>query len=95
MATRLFELKRFDQAIPLFQQVRQDPKYRTDAAIALGKAFLEAGFVDEAADTLRDVNEAYQIKGDLKSIDIVYSYGRALEAKGDVPAAAVTAVSVD
>src|SRR5207247_2617238 len=60
MAARLFELKRFDEAIPLFQQVRQDPKYRTDAAIALGKAFLEAGFADEAVDTLRDANEAYQ-----------------------------------
>ncbi len=87
MAVKLFQLKRFDEAIPLFQQVRQDPKYRTDAGVALGKAFLEAGFADEAVDTLRDANEAYQIKGDAKSIDMMYSYGRALEAKGDTQAA--------
>ena len=87
MAVRLFQLKRYDEAIPLFQQTRQDPKYRTDAAIALGKSFLEAGFADEAVDTLREANEAYQIKGDHKSIDMMYSYGRALEAKGDTAAA--------
>src|SRR5262249_30807045 len=71
----------------LFQQVRQDPKYRTDAAIALGKAFLEAGFMDEAVDTLRDVIGVDQGEGDAKSIDMTYTYGRGLEAKGDVPAA--------
>ena len=87
MAVRLFQLRRFDEAIPLFQQVRQDPKYRTDAAIALGKAFLEAGFADEAVDTLRDAIEAYQLKGDPKSIDMTYSYGRALEVKGDAATA--------
>ena len=87
MAARMFLLGRFDEAIPLFQQVRQDPKYRTDAAIALGKAFMEAGFMDEAVDTLHNVIETYQLKGDAKSIDMTYTYGRALEAKGDVPAA--------
>jgi hypothetical protein len=48
---------------------------------------MEAGFMDEAADTLRDVIETYQLKGDAKSIDMYYWYGRALEAKGDVAAA--------
>jgi hypothetical protein len=36
---------------------------------------------------LHEVIESYQIKGDEKSIDMTYTYGRALEAKGDVPAA--------
>ena len=92
MAVRLFKLRRFDDAIPIFQQVRQDPKYRTDSAVALGRAFMEAGFMDEASDTLRDVIETYQLKGDPKSIDMTYWYGRALEAKGD-PATALKAYS--
>jgi tetratricopeptide (TPR) repeat protein len=87
MAQRLFLLGRFDEAIPVFQNARQDPKYRVDATLLLGRAFMEAGFTDEAVDTLRDAIEAYPVKGDNKSIDMTYYYGRALEAKGDVPAA--------
>jgi hypothetical protein len=87
MAVRLVQLKRHNDAIPLFQQVRQDPKLRIDSGIALGKAFMEAGFMDEAVDTLRDVIELHPIKGDAKSIDMTYYYARALEAKGDTPSA--------
>ena len=87
MAQRLFMLKRYDEAIPVFQNARQDPKYRIDATTLLGRAFMEAGFLDEAVDTMRDALEAYPIKGDSKSTDMTYYYGRALEAKGDTPAA--------
>jgi tetratricopeptide (TPR) repeat protein len=59
VASRLFLLKRFDEAIPAFQQLRVDPKYKTDASINLGKAFLEAGYVDEAVDTLAVVINEY------------------------------------
>jgi hypothetical protein len=48
---------------------------------------MEAGYPDEAVDTLRDANEAYQVKGDQKSIDMTYYYARALEAKGEFAAA--------
>jgi tetratricopeptide (TPR) repeat protein len=86
-AVRLFQLERYTEAIPVFQQARQDPKYRGDAAIALGRAFLESGFTDEAIDTLHDVIESYELKGDAKSKDMYYWYGRALELKGDFPSA--------
>jgi tetratricopeptide (TPR) repeat protein len=87
MAVRLFQLERYTEAIPVFQQARQDPKYRGDAAIALGRAFLESGFTDEAVDTLHDLIENYELKGDAKSKDMYYWYGRALELKGDTPTA--------
>jgi tetratricopeptide (TPR) repeat protein len=87
MAKNLFLLGRFDEAIPVFQNSRQDPKYRSDASLYLGRAFMEAGFVDEAVDTLRDASEGYPVKGDPKSIEMTYYYGRSLEAKGDVPTA--------
>ncbi|HEV2293791.1 MAG TPA: hypothetical protein VGR35_08035 [Tepidisphaeraceae bacterium] len=86
-AQRLFQLNRFDEAIPVFQQARQDPKFRGDAAIYLGRAFLESGFVDEAIDTLHDMIESYELKGDAKSKEMYYWYGRALELKADLPAA--------
>jgi TolA-binding protein len=87
VAVRLYLLKRYDQAIPVFQQLRQDPKYKIEATTALGKAFLEAGFTDEAVDTLAAVLAEYPGKGDEKSIDMTYTYGRALELKKDIPAA--------
>jgi thioredoxin-like negative regulator of GroEL len=86
-ATRMFKLHRYDEAIPLLQQVRMDPKYKFDAAIALGRSFFEAGFIEEAADTLHGVIEEYQIKGDSKSKEMNYWYARALEQKGDNQAA--------
>ena len=40
MALRLFALERYQEAIPVFQQSRQDPKVKIDASIALGQSFL-------------------------------------------------------
>ncbi len=81
---RLFEMGRHAEAIPLLQQAQADPKYREDAGVMLGRAFLEADFVDEAVDTLRNRIEAYQIDGDNKAKEMHYWYGRALETKGDI-----------
>jgi len=76
-------LGRYDEAIPIFQNARQDPKYKIEASNLLGRAFMEAGFPDEAVDTLREATDAYQVKGDAKSIEMTYWYARALENKGD------------
>ena len=86
-AIRLFQLERFSDAIPIFQDARRDPKFKVEASVALGRAFLEAGFTDEAVDTLKVVIDEYQLRGDPKSIDMTYWYARALELKPDVPAA--------
>jgi tetratricopeptide (TPR) repeat protein len=84
---RLYQLQKFDEAIPILQHVRQDPKLKIDATIVLGRAFLDAGFADEASETLGAVIAEYIHKGDRKSIDMTYWYGRALEQKGDIAAA--------
>ena len=87
IAVRLFKLKRYEETIPVLQHLRQDPKYKIDAAVLLGQAFLEAGFVDEAADTLAAVLSDYPHKGDKRSILVTYVYGRALEQKKEIQAA--------
>ena len=83
-AIRLFALQRYDEAIPAFQHARQDPKVKNDASIALGKSFLEAGYVDEAIETLQAVIDEYQLKGDDRSKEMYYWQGRALEKKGNI-----------
>ncbi|MGE5612334.1 MAG: tetratricopeptide repeat protein [Bacillota bacterium] len=84
IANRLFALKRYDEAIPVFQQARVDPKISNDATVLLGRAFLEAGFVDEAIDTLQQIIDTYDVKGDERSKDMNYWQGRALEQKGNL-----------
>ena len=83
VAKRLFMLRQFDEAIPILQAARSDPKYRIEAQVLLGRAFLGAGFVDEAADTLGDLIKSYQLSGDTRSIEMHYYYGNVLEQKGD------------
>jgi tetratricopeptide (TPR) repeat protein len=86
-AIRLFQLERYGEAIPIFQDSRRDPKFKVEASVALGRSFLEAGFTDEAVDTLKVVIDEYQLRGDPKSINMTYWYARALESKGDIPTA--------
>jgi len=84
MALRLFALKRNDEAIPAFQHARQDPKVKVDASIALGRAFLEAQYLEESIETLQAVIDEYQLKGDDRSKEMYYWQGRALELKGNL-----------
>ncbi len=84
-ARRMLELERHSEAIPLLQQSVQDPKLKTDATIMLGRAFLDAEFVDEAVDTLKGLTESYQLTGDQKYKDIWYWYARSLETQANTP----------
>ncbi|MGH7213389.1 MAG: tetratricopeptide repeat protein, partial [Tepidisphaeraceae bacterium] len=78
---RLFSLDRFDEAIPVLQEARRDPKFKADATIDLAKSFLAASFVDEASETLEALINEYQLKGDARSKEMYYWRGRALEQK--------------
>jgi len=83
VGSRLFLLGEFQDAIPILQQSKQDPKHRIPASIYLGRAFLSAGFADEAVDTLKAVIDEYPGRGDERSIQMFYWYARALEEKKD------------
>jgi len=78
---RLFNLAMYKEAIPVLQVARNDPKYRVDAGILLACSFLEAGYTDEADDTLANLIRDYPIQGDTKCKDMYYWRARALEQK--------------
>src|SRR5262249_43662764 len=92
MAARMFALGHYNDAIPVLQNVRSDPKYKGEAGVYLGRSFLMSGFIDEAVETLKTVIDEYPHKGDSKSKDMYYYYGRALEEHKD-SAAAIKAYS--
>ncbi|HEX4794113.1 MAG TPA: hypothetical protein VH370_09990 [Humisphaera sp.] len=87
MASRMFQLGQFQEVIPVFQQVRNDPKFRVQGSVLLGRAFLDAGYGEEAVETLRAVLDEYPAKGDERSRELYYWYGRGLENHGDIPGA--------
>ena len=82
-AEYLIKAERYDEAIPLFQQSRADPKIKIDSSIGLGRSFLEAGFADEAIDTLQGVIDEYQLRDDARYKEMHYWQGRAYEAQGN------------
>lgn len=78
---RMFNLGMHKDAIPVLQQARNDPKYRVDAGLLLACSFLEAGYADEADETLANLIRDYPIQGDTKSKDMFYWRARTLEQK--------------
>ena len=81
-AKRLYALTRFQESIPVLQHARNDPKFRVDAGLLLGLAFYQAGFIDEADDTLGGLIKDYQLQGDDKSKEMYYWRGAHAGAKG-------------
>lgn len=81
VAARTFQLGHYDEAIPVLQQARQDPKFRADATVLLGRAFFESQFLEESSDTFEQLINEYQLKGDDRSKEMYYWRGRALEAR--------------
>ena len=86
IGVRMFLLEQYHDCISVFQSARNDPKCRTDASTYLGRAFLFSGYVDEAVDTLKGVIDEYEVRGDGRSKELFYWYGRAQEQKGDMAA---------
>jgi tetratricopeptide (TPR) repeat protein len=81
-ARRLFELKRYEESIPLFQAAEQDAKYRTQARLYQGRAFFGLEFYDEAVDTLDNLVKEY-VNEDDAAKEMRYWAARAHEARGD------------
>jgi tetratricopeptide (TPR) repeat protein len=86
-ARRLFELGRYDEAIPLLQQSEADAKYKIRARVYLGRAFFEAKFLEEAMDTLDGLIKEYQGGDEVAMKEMRYWAARAHEERGDAEGA--------
>jgi len=75
-------LEQFDEAITSFQSSRNDPKFRLKSMILLCRAFFEAGFLDEADETLAGLIKDFQNTDSDEYKDLCYLRGRVLEQKG-------------
>lgn len=83
LGRRLFAIRRFDEAIPLFQQAQADVRSRGESRLYMGRCFYEKKFYDQAATTFRTgIAEVDSATGRLV-MDLHYWLGRTLEAAND------------
>jgi len=82
-AVRLVNNKRYDEAIPLFQEAQKDPRRKIAAMNQIGVCFYMKGWYADAIDVLNAAIEAYQIKDDPTAKELRYNLARAHEDNGD------------
>lgn len=79
-ARRLFRFRKYDDAIPLFQQARNDPKARNSCSVYLGRCFLEKNLPEQSIEILNAAVEKYELSDDDVAKELNYWLGRSLEA---------------
>ncbi len=82
-ARRLFQVSKFDEAIPLLQQARSDPKVRHSCALYLGRCFFQKGLFSQAASILADAIADYELTDDDMAKELNYWLGRSQEDNKD------------
>jgi tetratricopeptide (TPR) repeat protein len=79
---RLFKAGRHDEAIPVLQEARNDPKIRSTCNLYIGRCFFEKGYHAQAIDILKEAARTHEPPDDDLGKDLLYRLGRAHEAAG-------------
>jgi len=82
-AVRKFRAGHFDEAIPLFQSARNDPKNRAACGMYLGRCFFRKGYYSEAIAAFEEAIKDYEITDDALAKTMLYWLGRSQEAAGE------------
>lgn len=83
LGSRLFRRGDYDEAIPLFQEARNDPRHRDAADVAIGRCFFEKGWYPQAAGVLHKAYKHRELLTDDLTKETLYWLGRAEEAAGN------------
>jgi len=87
---RKFSAGQFDDAIPLFQRARMDPKNRAACGMYLGRCFFRKGYSSQAVSALQEAINDYEFTDDDLAKTMRYWLARAQEAAGERDAAGKT-----
>lgn len=79
---RLVLSKKYDEAIPVLQEARNDPKNRAACMGLIGRSFFEKGYHTQAMTTYRQAIAEHELVGDELAKELYYWLGRACEACG-------------
>jgi tetratricopeptide (TPR) repeat protein len=81
-AMRLMANKKYNDAIPLFQEAQKDPRRRISAMGKVGYCFLMKGWYTDAIEILAKAIDVYEIKDDAIAKELQYNLARAFEENG-------------
>lgn len=90
LGVRRFHAGQFDEAIPLFQVARNDPKNRAASEMYLGRCFFRKGYHSQAVSALQEAIKGHEFPDDELAKTMNYWLGRAQEAGGEKEAARAT-----
>jgi len=82
-AVRLVRNKRYNEAIPLFQEAQKDPRRKIQAQSQIGSCFFFKGWYNDAIDVFLQAIDTHQVKDDAIGKELRYNLARAYEESGD------------
>lgn len=82
---QLMLVGKYDEAIPLLQAARNDPKSRIQCMNLIARCFYEKGFYTQAISQYNQAIQDYELAGDDLSKELYYWLGRTHEKSENVP----------
>jgi tetratricopeptide (TPR) repeat protein len=76
---RLVRNKKYDEAIPLFQEAQKDPRHKISSMDKIGLCFFLKGWYADAIDIFTQAIDAYEIKDDGIAKELRYNLARSYE----------------
>ena len=83
LGKRYLKAKKFDEAIPLFQEARGDPRFRTGSLSHIGQCFFYKKWFTDAIESFQEAFECVESKEGAMAKELLYNLGRAYEADGN------------
>ncbi len=83
LGKRYFDLGKYDEAIGLLQEAKNDARHRGSALLYLAKAFMAMDWNDEAIATFRQALDKHTTKEDALGLELRYGLMRALRGKAE------------
>ena len=80
---RLVRHKKYDDAIPLFQEAQKDPRHKISAMDKTGLCFFLKGWYADAIDIFTQAIDSYDIKDDGIAKELRYNLARSYEKQGN------------
>lgn len=77
---RLLKAKRYDDAIPMFQESRREPRRRIASLNSIGQCWFYKEWYPDAIETFQEALDALESKEDGLAKELRYNLGRAYEA---------------
>ncbi|MCP4710380.1 MAG: tetratricopeptide repeat protein [Planctomycetes bacterium] len=82
-AKRLVRAKKYDDAIPLFQEARSNPRHRLGAVSQIGQCWFYKKWYTDAVDSFNEALEMVESQEGQLAKELRYNLGRAYEADGN------------